>query len=72
MGRIKVEIFPNAQLGDSEAMSTSIKSGTLDAVMAAAANLAKAAPSADVFNLPFLFRDPLQVLRAADGAASGG
>jgi hypothetical protein len=48
-------------------MSTSVKSVTLDAVMAAAANLAKAVPSA-----PFRFRDTLQVLRAADGAASGG
>jgi tripartite ATP-independent transporter DctP family solute receptor len=66
-GRIKVEIFPNSQLGDSEAMSTSVKSGTLDAVMSSAANLANAVPSADVFNLPFLFKDTLQVMRAANG-----
>jgi len=66
-GRIKVEIFPNSQLGDSTAMTTSVKSGTLDAVMTAASNLALAVPSADVFNLPFLFKDALQALRAASG-----
>jgi tripartite ATP-independent transporter DctP family solute receptor len=66
-GRIKVEIFPNSQLGDSTAMTTSVKSGTLDAVMTAASNLALAVPAADVFNLPFLFKDGLQALRAANG-----
>jgi tripartite ATP-independent transporter DctP family solute receptor len=67
-GRIKVEIFPNSQLGDSTAMTTSVKSGTLDAVMTAASNLALAVPAADVFNLPFLFKDGEQALRAANGA----
>jgi tripartite ATP-independent transporter DctP family solute receptor len=66
-GRIKVEIFPNSQLGDSTAMTISVKSGTLDAVMTAASNLALAVPAADVFNLPFLFKDGPQALRAADG-----
>ncbi len=66
-GRIKVEIFPNSQLGDSTAMTTSVKSGTLDGVVTAAANLALAVPSADVLNLPFLFKDALQELNAANG-----
>jgi tripartite ATP-independent transporter DctP family solute receptor len=67
-GRIKVEIFPNSQLGDNTAMTVSVKSGALDGVVTAASNLALSVPSADVFNLPFLFKDPLQVLRAANGA----
>jgi tripartite ATP-independent transporter DctP family solute receptor len=66
-GRIKVEIFPNSQLGDSTAMTTSVKSGTLDGVVTAASNLATSVPSADVLNLPFLFKDALQELRAANG-----
>ncbi len=66
-GRVKVEIFPNSQLGDNAAMSTSVKSGTLDAVMSDAAQLSLSVPSADVFNLPFLFKDTPQVLRAANG-----
>jgi tripartite ATP-independent transporter DctP family solute receptor len=66
-GRIKVEIFPNSQLGDNAAMSTSVKSGVLDAVMTDVANLAISVPSADVFNLPFLFKDTSQVLSAANG-----
>jgi TRAP-type transport system periplasmic protein len=66
-GRIKVEIFPNSQLGDNAAMSTSVKSGVLDAVMTDVANLAISVPSADVFNLPFLFKETPQVLRAANG-----
>lgn len=65
-GRVKVEIFPNSQLGDNAAMSTSVKSGVLDAVMTDVANLAISVPSADVFNLPFLFKDTSQVLRAAN------
>jgi tripartite ATP-independent transporter DctP family solute receptor len=67
-GRVKVEIFPNSQLGDSTAMTVSVKSGTLDAVMTAASNLALSVPSADVFNLPFLFKDAAQALQAANGA----
>jgi tripartite ATP-independent transporter DctP family solute receptor len=66
-GRIKVEIFPNSQLGDSTAMTTSVKSGTLDGVVTAASNLALSVPSADVLNLPFLFKDALQELHAANG-----
>jgi TRAP-type C4-dicarboxylate transport system substrate-binding protein len=53
-GRIKVEIFPNSQLGDNTAMTVSVKSGALDGVVTAASNLALSVPSADVFNLPFL------------------
>ncbi len=66
-GRITVTIFPDSQLGSNEAMSNSVKAGTLDAVVTDVAVMSAAVPQADVFNMPFLFADTAHALRAANG-----
>ncbi len=66
-GRIKVTIFPDSQLGSNEAMSNSVKAGTLDAVVTDVAVMSVSVPQGDVFSLPFLFSDTQHVLRAANG-----
>jgi tripartite ATP-independent transporter DctP family solute receptor len=66
-GRIQVEIFPDGQLGSGGAMSNSVKTGSLDAVVVDVGNISTAVPEADVFSLPFLFKDTEQVLRFANG-----
>ena len=66
-GRITVTIFPDSQLGSNEAMSDSVKAGTLDAVVTDVAVMSAAVPQADVFNMPFLFSDTPHALRAASG-----
>ncbi len=66
-GRVQVTIFPDGQLGGSGPMMNSVKTGSLDAVIADMSTIGAAVPEADVFNLPFLFRDIEQVLRFANG-----
>jgi tripartite ATP-independent transporter DctP family solute receptor len=66
-GRIQVTIFPDGQLGCGGAMSNSVKTGSLDAVVVDVGHISTAVPEADVFSLPFLYRDTQQVLRFANG-----
>jgi TRAP-type transport system periplasmic protein len=66
-GRVQVTIFPDGQLGSNGPMTNSVKAGTLDAVVTSIANISVAVPEADVFNLPFLYKDTEQVLRFANG-----
>jgi tripartite ATP-independent transporter DctP family solute receptor len=66
-GRIKVAIFPDAQLGGNEVMINSIKAGTLDGMISDVGVLTSAVPEADIFSMPFLFRDTGHALRAANG-----
>jgi tripartite ATP-independent transporter DctP family solute receptor len=70
-GRVEVTIFPDGQLGGNGPMTNSIKAGTLDAVVTDMAHISVAVPQADVFNLPFLFKDTAQVLRFANGPVGG-
>lgn len=66
-GRVKVSIFPDSQLGDNKTMTNSIKAGTLDAVVTDVSYISAAVPQADVFNLPFVFKNTTQVLEFANG-----
>jgi tripartite ATP-independent transporter DctP family solute receptor len=68
-GRIEVVIFPDGQLGSGGAMLNSVKTGSLDAVVVDTGHISTAVPEADVFSLPFLYRDTEQVLRFANGPA---
>jgi tripartite ATP-independent transporter DctP family solute receptor len=67
-GRVEVTIFPDGQLGSNGPMTNSVKAGTLDAVVTDVTYISTAVPEADVFNLPFLYTDTLQVLRFAGSA----
>jgi len=71
-GRVAVVVFPDSQLGNNGTMTNSIKSGTLDAVVTDMSHISVAVPEADVFNLPFVYRDTEQVLRFANGPAGAG
>jgi tripartite ATP-independent transporter DctP family solute receptor len=54
-GRVKITIFPNAQLGDNAAMNNAVKAGTLDGNYSDVGIFSSAVPSIDVVSLPFLF-----------------
>ena len=67
-GNVEVQIFPSAQLGSEEETSQMIKQGTIAcAVESAGGGLAPFVPSADLLNLPFLFRDLPHFYRVVDG-----
>ncbi len=71
-GRVAVAVFPDSQLGNNGTMTNSIKSGTLDAVVTDMSHISVAVREADVFNLPFVYRDTEHVLRFANGPAGAG
>jgi len=65
-GRVRVVVFPDAQLGGNGSMTNSIKAGTLEAVVSPVSIISAAVPELDVFCLPFLYTDMLGALRAAN------
>jgi tripartite ATP-independent transporter DctP family solute receptor len=66
-GRVQVTVFPDGQLGGNMAMTNSIKTGSLDAVVTAVSIISPAVPEIDVFSLPFLYQDAAEALQVANG-----
>ena len=66
-GRIKVELYPNAQLGGDREMIESVQMGTLTMAMPATSALAGFEKRFQVLDLPFLFKDKKSAYSALDG-----
>lgn len=67
-GTVEVQIFPGEQLGPEDQTSQMVKQGTLAcAVESAGGGLAPFVPQADLFNMPFIFRDTDHFYRVVDG-----
>lgn len=66
-GSIKVEIFPNAQLGDEGSVLKSVQSGGIALAPPSNSPLAEFVPELHLFDLPFLFRDRDHAYKVADG-----
>ena len=72
-GAVEVQIFPNAQLGSEQETTQMVKLGLLAANAAATAGgLATSVPEAELFNLPFIFRDLDHCYRVIDGPIGQG
>lgn len=56
-GRVKVEVFPAAQLGAEVAMVEGLRLGSIDIICANAANTATVVPELGLFSVAYLFRD---------------
>jgi tripartite ATP-independent transporter DctP family solute receptor len=56
-GKLSIDQFPGAQLGQEPVMLQKLRSGDIDFVITATANAATLAPQAGVFSLHFIFRD---------------
>lgn len=56
-GRIKVEVFPAAQLGSEVAMIEGLRLGTIDVVVAHVANASTVVPELALFSVAYLFQD---------------
>jgi len=68
-GAVEVQIFPGEQLGPEDQTSQMVKQGTLAcAVESAGGGLAPFVPQADLFNMPFIFRDMDHFYRVVDGS----
>jgi tripartite ATP-independent transporter DctP family solute receptor len=64
---LKVEIFPNAQLGDEGSVLKSIQSGGIALTTLSNAPMAEFVPEMHLFDLPFLFRDREHAYKVVDG-----
>lgn len=64
---VKVEIYPNAQLGQDPALAQAVKLGTLDVTVNGPA-LQQYVPSLAVMDLPFLFRTLKDAHKWQDGS----
>ena len=70
-GKMSIDQFPGAQLGQEPVMLQKIRTGDIDFIITATANAASVAPQAGVFSLHFIFRDKGHLTRVlADPAVS--
>ncbi|MDR3231883.1 MAG: DctP family TRAP transporter solute-binding subunit [Synergistaceae bacterium] len=67
-GRIKVELYPNGQLGGDRELSESVQMGTLQIALPATSVLAGFDKRFQVLDLPFLFTTRETAFEALDGA----
>jgi tripartite ATP-independent transporter DctP family solute receptor len=56
-GKMSIDQFPGAQLGQEPVMLQKLRSGDIDFVITSTANASTLAPQAGVFSLHFIFRD---------------
>ena len=66
-GRFSVDIYPDATLGNDEAMLAAVQAGTLDLTAVSSALLASYQPVVGLLDLPFLFKNREQARAALDG-----
>lgn len=70
-GKMSINQFPGAQLGQEPQMLQKMRAGDIDFVITSTANASTLAPEAGVFSLHFIFRDPGHLTRViADPAVS--
>src|SRR5215471_9813949 len=63
-GKMLVDQFPGAQLGQEPPLLQLVKSGDLDFAIVSSANTATISPQAGVMSLHFLFRGPDHMVKA--------
>lgn len=69
-GRIEIQVFPGAQLGDNKTVVQGLQLGSIDMCNEPPTNLKSLGvnvPYLDVFSLPFLFRDEAHAIAVMDG-----
>ncbi|CAG0975320.1 Solute-binding protein [Anaerolineae bacterium] len=66
-GRVKVEVFANATLGDEAKMFEGLRLGTIDMAKAITSVPANTIPEFGVFDLPYLFKDKKQQFDILNG-----
>lgn len=66
-GSIKVDLYPNRQLGDEKQMLEGLRFGTVDAAVITNAVVAQVEPAFQLNDLPFLFSDEQHAYSMLDG-----
>jgi tripartite ATP-independent transporter DctP family solute receptor len=63
-GKLSIDQFPGAQLGQEPVMLQKMRSGDIDFIITSTANASTLAPQAGVFSLHFIFRDQQHLANA--------
>ncbi len=66
-GELKIDIFPNGQLGTDQQMIDGVRSGIIDIEMSGLNNFTGLLPEAAAFTLPFMFPDRDTAYKVLDG-----
>ncbi len=66
-GRIKVEVYPSAQLGDEKASIEQVQFGAIDLVRTSVSPLSQYEAKLNVLMLPYLYKDVDHMFRVLDG-----
>lgn len=66
-GRVNVQIFPNAQLGDEATLVSGLSLGSVDIAVTSIAPISELVAEVELYNLPFLFRDIDHAIKVAHG-----
>jgi len=66
-GKLKVEIFPGAQLGNDRTLAEGMQVGSVDMSVSGTATVTGFVPRLQVFDLPFIFRDAEHAYKVLDG-----
>jgi len=69
-GRLKIEIFANAQLGNDRDMIEGMQLGSIDMASPSTGAMGAVLPEATVLDLPYIFDDSDHVYRVLDGPFS--
>lgn len=69
-GRVKVQVFPNSQLGGAQETVDGVRSGAIPLAHHEFASLARLSPDIAVFAAPFAYRDGTHAMNATDPAKS--
>lgn len=66
-GRIKIEVYYGAQLGDEKSVMEQMQFGAIDFARVSLSPLAEFAPQLNVLQLPYLYRDGAHMWKVLDG-----
>ncbi|PZU91998.1 MAG: TRAP transporter substrate-binding protein DctP [Chelatococcus sp.] len=69
-GRVKVQVFPNSQLGGAQETVDGVRSGAIPLAHHEFASLARLMPDMAAFAAPFVYRDGTHAMAATDPAKS--
>jgi len=70
-GKVKLEVFPNMQLGGEIEMIKQVMTGSLDITSPSNAPLTNFVPELKIFDMPFLFRSEDHMLKVLRGPVLG-
>lgn len=70
-GRIKINVYPNAALGDEPSVLDQLRYGGIDFARVSVMSMADSIPELNVLQLPYLYEDSEQMWSLLDGEVGG-